>query len=900
MSNLFDTLDEATQWLLEKTSNSLPNQFGIHGTQEEYDKHHDALNYHSGAILHHRADPETQKALATIAAAVPHRNFIERKIDITNAKKVPTVDATHVNASALHEATGGQMGVDEYVKKANEDIAAAHKAYHGSKGVQALHQHGQRFVHHLALMKELHNLREGGRGTHFKFAAHVEIPELDKKSTESPYAAHSRPSKNNPDYLTTQYITKAGGAGWHPGLPEVTSLEEFGDEYGNHPHAGSMKQMYPFENIKVNGENLKPHKFDAPPDHIHDADFRTALPKSFVVRDAEGKKALAQGVYSGHKSHASNFAGQDSLKTFKKSEDSSLSTMFPDVDRKRLLLAKNLMGIVNPFSSLTDDEFADKLFAKSADELSLSEQAMFLIESESRLEKASKQWRSIDPSVKNTKATVAEPRAMGEFQNPNWREDVKSVLNGQATPIPRTEANHAVTAKENTKYSEIEDLGYKRERKKNPFAVPAHVFSDAEQTKIDPQKYLEWVHEPATDNDLHSELLTYGNLIKDHPSAREAHEAYKKQMKSIAGPGIKSSLSQEGAQKIDTPVKDHRATLDEAAKKHQAGEISADEYRKILMDSSKATTSKTKKQTGLSEMSPDEKSITEIDPSYKPTRAGPQEAAVDRTERALTTDKSIFSKPDGDTLDDAEQLDNLPGEQDNDESRKLAEENATSDATDADKVADEQEHGKFATSDDAESAKDYASSKKDTESGSDQTQTQIQKRHGSMEDFANDNPQYINYLKMRDEALSHVKTPEVRKYLHSLLAQHETGAPGSGAKLAAILHTLHAARDRATKTAHGQTKLLQDVMTAPESQDSSNDNEPAGKGSSLVPETMLSPEQRQRLGAGRVERTDRIASEKASAEKAAADKKAADEKAAEEKASAAKAPPKVIRRAKQN
>lgn len=829
----FNELDEAVELMLEKsTTNVRAHTSAANMTQEEYDKHKDALEHHAGAINYYRNMPQVKEKLEHITKElVPLRTYVKKPLKL-EGKTAPQIAEEDLDKE--HPALKGRADLGELTNLVNAHLKQAHTAINQTPEIVLLRSHSKRLLAHLGSMLEWHNVQKKGEGAHHPFRGHISGPELEKQYDNSEYRGHSTPSAADSTKLRTQSITKGGGAKWHPGLPELTSLEE---AHG-HRSIGTMKKLYPFHDIKVNHTpiNVKAFTAENPPEHMHDQDYATNLTKEHKVKYPDGSVSDAVGGWHGSKSIGSVLSSAEK-KGLIKSSDQPSCIYFPKVTIARYVFAKNLIKAINPYAGMDDEMFGDYVAASLYKNLTESEQAAILAESMNRLEKAKKTGSSYNRTGMQTA----------------HQEGVQSVLSGKITPLPRIEVP-ARTVKEGEKKNELQSLEYRKgERKRSPYVAPAHVFTDETYTKIDPEKYKKWVHEPATDEDLRAETASYGELVITNPQAQKAHQNF---IDSFRGKGLaakqaepdnsksKESFDREahvnrmnelyqsgkggtpeykqlvnklrehdepgqGAEAEEAPF-NHKEHLKQLSQMHASGKINAQEYASMASEAAKKAAAQRSGKVAQSSLSPEQKEIKEADPSYQPRRAGKEEAAAQQSEKDLTS--IAQGKIPAHMLAD----ENMFGEQDEFSQAR----------------AQEVVGGKKGKSGEDEGVSSGSTTAKP-----------------SAVSFVNEHPGFKAYLKMKDHLLSHYKDPTVRKYMEDKIAQHESQPDIDPAKLAGLFHVMNRARERATKSSKGQERLLQDIARAPEAEGSPAQaaQEAQSKGTAEVPETMMTPEQITRL-----------------------------------------------------
>jgi len=791
----FNDLDEAIEFILEKaTANNRAHIMAATMSQEDHDKHGDALAHHSAAIMHYRNKPEVKKALEQLGALVPHRAYINKSLKL-DQNHAPQVSVDDLNME--HPAMKSRTDHENIAKAMTANLDAAHKAFHGNKDLQSLNSHSKRFLSHMSAMLEWHNLQKKGEGAHHQFSGHVTGPELEDNHHDSKYRGHSTPSATDRTKFRTQSITKAGGAKWHPGLPELTSLEEA----GGHPSAGKMKELYPFHQIKVNAEPLAAKEFkDKDPEEIHDQDFATNLTREHKVKTPDGQVVNAMGGYHGSKSTNQNMDAMSRVGVFKKSEESSISAYFPNTTAAHIVLAKNLIEVLNPYAAMTDEEFGDYVVISMAKSLGKSEQATLIAEATNRLEKAQKQSKDSNARFRITDA--------------EHKRGVSDVMSGKVHPLPLTDAGERTTktGEKRTEVQDIEQMGGQK-MKRSPYAVPKEVFTDDTYSKVDPQKYHEYVHGEITEQDHRNQLATYQQVIRHNPEAQKRHKSYINIHREQVQSGLGRSTQGD---EIAAPVNEHRMSLREAGQALASGKITPQEFAHINSKGSATRAQSVGHKASDAELTDDERKIKEVDPSYSPKRASAAGKAAESSEKDLT---SIAGGK-------------IPSHM----------------------LADRSDMGNFDDEHSDAQAKDMIGSKGEDGEGSIGGSVTAAPSPIQM---INDHPGYKSYLKMKEHLLGHYKNPAVRKYMEEKLLSHENNQNLDVGKLAGAMHFLHRSRQQADKAAGGQGKLMGDIMSgdsAPGEQDAGSPDEAPGKGSALSPESMMTPEQTQRLQTARTKK----------------------------------------------
>lgn len=766
-------LDLAVEQALEKsTSNARAHISAATMSQEDHDKHADALAHHAGAIEYYRNKPEVKSLLEKInREAVPLREFVNKPLKLEGGS-APQITADDLNKA--HPKLQGRTDHESIAGAINNKLSELHKAFNSNPDIKALSSHSKRFLAHMSAMLEWHNLQKKGEGAHHQFVGKVEGPELQGNYENSKYRGHSTPSATDRTKFRTQSITKQGGAKWHPGLPELTSLEEA----GGHPSSGKPKELYPFREIKVNGQALQPHTFteEAKPAQIHAQDYATNLTKDHqVIAPGEQSPTQAMGGYHGTKGAAQNAANMERVGLFKKSLETDICSYFPNVTRAHYVLAKNLLSTLNPFGDMDDESFGDYVVsAMTNTDSTVSTCAAILAEAESRLEKAKKDEES-------------KPRPA--LLNRDWHKGVEDVMSGKVLPLPHMMEATERSKKDEEKRSELEDLGYQPgQRKRSPYAVPKEVFTDDTYTKIDPEKYKEWVHGPMTEQDLRNEHATYNSVIKYNPEAQKRHKAYVDMERESSREKLGRATMGFDEEK---PHLDHKAILAQAGKDLQAGKITPQEFAQISAESAKKKASLTSRKAASSDLTPEEQRVKEADPTYQPRRAGVGEQA------AASSEKDLLSIAHGNVpshlIPDKESMGSILGDMHGDaQAREITHQRGGEDGDQGMTVG-----------------------------GISQVPSPIQ--------LINEHPGFKNYLKFKEHMLSHYKSPEVRKYMEDKINQHENDPNMDPDKLAGIYHLLHRAKDQAMREHAGQSKMLRDIVGAPETPAAAETPEPAGE-----------------------------------------------------------------------
>lgn len=814
MMEHIEDLDQAIEFVLEKaTANNRAHIMAATMTQEDHDKHADALGHHASAIKYYREKPEVKELLDQLGGLVKARGYVNKqiKMDQKSAPQISMEDLAHDHPIMQGRDEANKQKV---VENLNTVLKNIHSKIHGgpvtttdpetgkpkestvpaNEDFKKLMGHGRRFLAHLAAMQEWHNLQKKGEGAHHQFAGHLAGPELEDNHANSRFRGHSTPSATDRTKFRTQSITKAGGAKWHPASPEMTSLEEA----AGHPSVGKLKELYPFHEIKVNAEPLKMREFTdkKPPEEIHEQDYATNLTQGHKVKTPDGQIVDAMGGYHGSKSANQNMEHMSRVGVFKKSQRSEISTYFPEATVAHVVLAQELIKVLNPYAAMTDEEFGDYVVTAMAKPLGPSEQAAIMVEAENRLEKAAK----AKPKQNNYKISDAEHK--------RGQEDV---LAGRVTPLPLTEASERTT-KEGEKRDELQDLermsGSKLKR--SPYAVPKEVFTDDTYSKIDPEKYKEYVNGEMNEQDHRNQLATYQQVIRHNPEAQKRHKQYVDLHREQVRSGLGRSMQGEE----ETPVANHLTSLKEAGEKLKAGKITPQEFAEINARAAAARKQGVGGRTAEAEMSPEEKEIKQQDPSYTPKRQGSQGKAEAASEKDLT---SIAHGK-------------IPSHM----------------------LADKGDFGADDEHSDAQ-ARDMMGSK-----GAEGDGVQGGSVTGvpSPIQLINEHPGFKAYLKMREHLLGHYKNPAVRKYMEEKLLQHENNPNLDVGKLAAMHHFLHRSRTQAESAAKGQGKMLSDVLNGEHSPSEENPSETGdagevGKGNAMAPETMMTPEQTARLNEAR-------------------------------------------------
>ena len=761
-------LDLAIEEALEKsTTNAKAHIAAATMSQGDYDKHADALAHHAGAIEYYRNKPEVKKALEALNNLIPVREYVNKPLKMENTV-APQITKEDLNAE--HPLLKGREDIPQEVDRINKDLKTAHGLVQ-HPDVKALSSHSKRFLAHMGSMLEWHNLQKKGEGTHHQFSGKVEGPELQGNFEDSKYRGHSTPSAADRTKFRTQSITKGSGSRWHPGLPELTSLEES----VGHPSNGKPKELYPFGEIKINGEKLKPKEFkDTPPDEIHEQDYNTALPSTYNIKKPSGETGKAMGVYMGTKTMGANLEGMKraGIVESPKPEEVKKSTSpvccyFPNVTGAHYILAKNLLGVLNPFSEMDDESFGDYVATSLMNpEANVSSCAAILAEANGRLEKAKKD-------------NAHHPRLA--IPDRDRRKGIEDVLSGKVKPLPLSEASER-TAKDKEKRSELEDFGYEKgkERKRSPYAVPKDVFTDETYSKIDPKKYQEYVNGDMTDRDLRNEHATYSEVVKHNPEAQKRHNAYIEMERQSARENLKRGGQSD--EQPTTPVKDHKATLAQAGKDLQSGKITPDEFAMITADSAQKRAESSTHKAGAKTLTPEEAAVKEKDPEYQPIRLGAAGKAVAESEKEMTDIARGKAAPPA--ITDAQE--GIPSEE-----------------------------GEAATD---EPEKDYtaAQAKELTQQrgeGEDKPSASVETVR-SPADLISSHPGFASYLRFKEHMLSHYKNPAVRAYMEQKINQHENDPNMDSNKLAAVYHVLHRVRENAMRT--GKTPDVRGMMTPEE------------------------------------------------------------------------------------
>ena len=734
MSHTIEDLNQAIEEALSKsTSNARAHIQAATMAQEDHDKHTDALAHHAGAIEYYRNKPEVKNFIDHLQKnVIPLKEYVNKKIKL-DGSKAPTVSAEDLNME--HPMLKGRSDEDKQsiANSVNDYLKDAHNKIHSNPDIKALNEHGDRFLSHLSAMLEWHNLQKKGEGAHHQFVGKVEGPELQGNFEDSKYRGHSTPSATDRNKFRTQAITKQGGANWHPGMPELTAL----NESVGHPSSGKPKELYPFREIKVNGEALVPHTFsdETPPPPIHPQDYATNLTKDHAVVTPDGQSAKAIGAYQGTKTADKNIKGMEDVGMFKKSMSTGICDYFPHVSIARFILAKNIITSMNPFDGVDDEMFAD-LTLNGMSVNNESTQAIIMAEAASRLEKAKREdYKRPAPSAVDR------------------RKAIEDVLSGKVSPLPHSEAGER-TKKEGEKRSELEDLGYEPgARKRSPYAVPKDVFTDDTYTKVDPEKYKEYVNGDMTDQDLRNEQATYSNVVKYNPEAQKRHKAYIDMERETSKEKLGAAPKDEEGGETVNPEMAHKSNLKQLSLDLQAGKISPQEFAQKSKESATSRASQVTHKAGGAELTPEEQRVKEADPTYQPSRPGAGAKADAKTEKDLTSIArgKVPSHLMGDKA-------NLSGEEDEFSAAR----------------AKEMTHQK---------GEDGAS----TISGSvtqEKTPMQLIQEH----------PGFANYLKFKEHMLSHYKDPAVKKYMEDKINQHENNPDMDPAKLAGIYHILHRAK----------------------------------------------------------------------------------------------------------
>jgi hypothetical protein len=834
-------LDAAVEYFLEKsTTNNKAHIRAAQMSQDDYDKHADALAHHASGIMHYREKPSVKKFLEAAGSLIPHRQYINAPIKL-DQKKQPSLEMHDLNHE--HPAIKGrdEASKQQLLSHLNNSLAALHREFHSNSDVKALHEHSQRFLAHIASMAEWNNLQKAGKGAHHNFVGEISGPELTGRPSNSRFRGHSPLDSSQPNTLTAQSVSKGSGSAWHPGFPEFTALEE----NSRHPSIGKPKELYPFHEITVNKQPLKLKKFDSNPEHIHDADYATNLSRQHKVKTPDGEITRAIGVHSGAKTADQIVEGMQRVGALKKSYEFNISQYFPDATFAHFTLAKNLMDVVNPYAGMSDEAFSNYLNLNLMKSLRASEQAAILAEAVNRFEKAEK------------------PKSEPLSQHALHQQGVEDVMSGKLTPLVLQTAG-ARTKKEDEKRNEVQDLprGTKKAgAKRSPFAVPAHVFTDDTYTKVDPKKYHEYVHAPLTEQDHRNELATYQHTIRTNPQAQTAHRAYKDAMRESSQEAIRtlSGITRGEEEKPEAPVNEHHQTLEEAGKALAARKITAQEFARInAQASAKRAKGVTHKATD-EELTPQEKDVRAIDPDYRPTRESQKRKADTQSMKDLTsiaqgnTPKRVQSQLDqaqevkeSSRLDDGNQEDQFTNEEYNDE-ESAAEE----------KAKEESEAFKgYSQSENEASTKDFASGKGSSEE-SGEKQSASPMKFPTPQEFLDEHPGFKSYLMLKDHLLSHYTDPAVRDYMEQKINSHENSEKPNAERMAALFHFLHRSSAQAKRAAGGANKLMGDIAkdwNNPAQAEPDPSAGRAGAGKALAPETMLSPDQREKLNAARRER----------------------------------------------
>jgi hypothetical protein len=821
-----DNLDDAIEWILSKGSNNIiHHEWGATMTQDEHDAHADALGHHASAIHHYRNKPEVKKALEQIGELVKHRSYVKKPIKLTN-KTAPTISVEDLDMN--HPSMKSRTDHETIVKALNNHIAAAHKAFHGSADLQKLHSHSDRFLAHLSSMVGFHNLQQAGKLPHAQVAGAVHAPELTDRSARIGDSKYRKSFHAGNGKYTTQSITKGTAAGWDPGLPEITSLEE---EHG-HSSAGQHKELYPFHEVKVNNKpiEIKAFKEKEEPDEIHDRDAHVNLPRHRMVRGADGKVDRAIGTHQGNPSAMRVVEHMERLGTLKKTEQQA-SAYFTAATVAHVVLAKNLIQVLNPYAGMTDEEFGDYVRDCQSRTLGPSEQAAIIAETSNRFEKAqaieemhqaSPEGGVIEgagdaPSTDLSKArNAAEDRRKGDmFVNSRKIPDrehakgVAEVLAGTVHPLPLPdETDHellgdktpkARTKKDGEKRDEAEDMTSQLGMvKRSPYAVPKHVFTDDSYSKIDPDKYKEWVHGEMTENDVRQQIAAYQGAIRHNPKAQQAHQKFV----DLHRQNVQEGLGRAADPESQTPRVDHGKEAQKLGEARQSGMTAREMAQRLSESGSKASKASTRK-AGEDELTPDEQKIREADPDYKPQRLGSGRKSAASSEKDLT-DIAQGKMP-------------------------------------AHMLADSNDFGELDSQYGDAQMQEMVGGKGDDGEGVVQgTKTSAP----SPVQLINEHPGFKAYLTMKDHMLSHYKTPAVREYMERKLLEHENNPNLDVGKLAAMHHFLHRSRKQAEKASGGLDKLAGDLASVPQGDEGAD--EPAGTGKATAPETMMTPEQRQR------------------------------------------------------
>jgi len=158
---MIDMLNEAIEEALSKsTSNARAHISAATMSQEDHDKHADALAHHAGAIEHYRSKPAVSNFINYLhKEVIPLREFVNKKIKLDGAK-APTVSAEDLNME--HPALKGR-DTTEILNGINKHLALAHGAINTHPDIKALNSHGNRFLAHLSAMLEWHNLQKKAR-----------------------------------------------------------------------------------------------------------------------------------------------------------------------------------------------------------------------------------------------------------------------------------------------------------------------------------------------------------------------------------------------------------------------------------------------------------------------------------------------------------------------------------------------------------------------------------------------------------------------------------------------------------------------------------------------------------------------------------------------------------------
>lgn len=829
MFEYFNELDKAVEFALEKaTRNDRAHMFAALGNQEEYDKHHDALEHHSGAILHYRNLPDVKKWLEAASQLTPHRGYITAPLKLTN-KTAPTItvddlDHEHPEIKGLSDENK-QKRVDQL----NNAIKSLHANFHGNENLKRLQSHSNRYLGHMTALLEHHNLAKKGEVPHANFVGTLHAPEFTDRPARIKDSKYRSSFHYGDGVYTTQSLTKNGAAGWNPGFPELTSLTE---SHG-HPSTGKAKELYPFHEVRINGKPVVPKTFESSPEEIHDTDHRVNLTKDHKVKTPDGRIDNAMGTYSGTKNADKHIANIERLGTFKKSNDSAGCTYFPDASIAHVIFAKNFIASMNPFASMTDEEFGDYVTESLTKSLTPSEQGVMIAESFSRLEKAKSRLTPREHS-----------------------QGVEDVLSGKVTPLPLPDEGDEDllgvkpvfkrTKKEGEKRDELQDIERLSGKiKRSPYAVPKEVFTDESYSKIDPEKYKAYVHGRMTEEDLRKQIASYRAVLRHNPEAQKAHQNYLDQHVQMARESLKSGLHGSGDEETPemTPDATHAKAMQEAGA-HLARTGDMEAYKKMAAEARKARDSSRRiKSVAEPELSPTEKEIKQIDPSYKVARPSAREKSEEASIGELT---SIATGRAGAPSAEEKAARKASEKGAKEVAQRLAQKSKSQPDEDED---DTTEHEKSVEAMGTEgAAKEVVRSSKgeDAPSAKQGEIFQLKTPH----QLISDHPGFASYLRMKDHLLSPHKDPAVRQYFENMISKEENNENPDPAKLSSIFHTLHRAHERARMTVKGQHKLLTDIASAPSSASAAEPEtgpEAPGKGTAEVPETMMTPEQIGRL-----------------------------------------------------